>query len=306
MKVAVVDIGTNSILLTIADIEGRDIKNITELSRITRLGRGLSDDNTIREENIEITLSALKEFADKIHNKGVEKVKYIATEALRRASNSDYVLKKLSSACLSDIEIIDGSKEGFYSFYSVSFMNPAKEICVIDIGGGSTEISTGIDSNVRFTKSLKLGAVYIYEKFFRNGDIYLRENILRARGFINQALEKEILPDIVGGFMGVYVSGGTITNIAAIMEGMREYNPEVLEGKTIHINDIVGLFETLSQMKKEERSKVAGIEAERADVLPSGILILIAIMNYLKKDSIRVTTRGVRWGIIFQMDKEGE
>ncbi|MGC8926661.1 MAG: hypothetical protein ACP5QK_01920 [Myxococcota bacterium] len=305
MKVAVVDIGTNSILLTIADIEGRDIKNVTELSRITRLGKGLSDDNTIREENIEITLSALKEFADKIHNKGVEKVKYIATEALRRAVNSDYVIKKLSSASLSNIEIIDEGREGFYSFYSVSFMNPSKEICVIDIGGGSTEITTGVDSNVRFTKSLKFGAVDLYERFFKNGDIYSRGDILRATGYVNQVLEKEIPQDVAAGFVGVYVSGGTITNIAAILEGMKDYNPDLIEGKGVHINEITGLFETISQMRKEERSKIVGIEAERSDILPAGILILKSIMTYLGKESIRVTTKGVRWGIIFKMDEEG-
>ncbi|MCX7959752.1 MAG: Ppx/GppA family phosphatase [Deltaproteobacteria bacterium] len=306
MKTAVVDIGTNSVLLTIADVEGRDIKNVTELSRITRLGKGFGDDGIIREENIEITINALKEFSDKIHNKGVEKVKYVATEVLRSAKNSDYVLKKLSGVCLGNIEIIDGSKEGFYSFYSVSFLNPSKEICVVDVGGGSTEITTGVDSDIRFTKSIKIGAVGIFEKFFSGSDIYKRDAILNASGYINEMLEKDIPSGITGNFTTVYVSGGTITNIGAILEGMNEYKPELIENRAISFQELQGLFETISQMKRQERAKIAGIEPERADILPAGVLIIRNIINYLGRDSIRVSTKGVRWGIIFRMNEEGE
>ncbi len=306
MKTAVVDIGTNSVLLTIADVEGRDIRNVTELSRITRLGKGLGDDGTIREENIEITLNALREFSDKIHNKGVDKVKYVATEVLRSAKNSDYVLKKLSGACLGDIEIIDGEKEGFYSFYSVSYLNPSKEICVVDIGGGSTEISTGIDSDIKFTRSLKLGAVGIYEKYFSAKEVYQRDAVLQASGYINEILEKNIPYDVTGNFTAVHISGGTITNIGAILEGMAEYRPEIIENKTISFREIQGLFETISQMSRQERAKITGIEPDRADILPAGILIVRNIMDYLRRESVRVSTRGVRWGIIFKMNEEGE
>lgn len=306
MKVAVVDIGTNSVLLTIADISGREIKNITELSRITRLGKGLGEENIIREENIEITLNALKEFSDKIHNKGVEKVRYIATEVLRRAKNSDYVLKRLSSACLENIEIIEEAKEGFYSFYSVSYMNPSKEICVVDVGGGSTEITTGVDADVKFSKSLRLGAVEIYEKYFSGHDVYPRDNILKASGFIFETLEKNIPQNIIGNFTGMYISGGTITNIGAIMEGMSEYKAEIIEGKAINYNEIQGLFETISQMRIQDRINIVGIEKERADILPCGILIIKNIMNYLSKDVVRISTRGVRWGLIFKLNEEGD
>ncbi len=306
MKRAVVDIGTNSVLLTIADINGREIENVTELSRITRLGKGFAEENIIREENIEITLNALREFSDKIHNKGVEKVRYIATEVLRRAKNSDYVIKRLSNACLGNIEIVDEYREAYYSFCSVSYMNPSKEICVVDIGGGSTEIITGIDDKVIFTKSLRLGAVNLYEKFFSVDDTYKRNDILRATGYINGMLEKDIPPDIAGNFISAYIVGGTITNVAAILDGMTEYKPEVIEGKVISFTEIDGLLETLSQIKREERAKIAGIEHERADILPAGILILRTIMNYLNKDTIRVSTRGVRWGILFKTDEEGE
>ncbi|MCX7943887.1 MAG: hypothetical protein N2746_05200 [Deltaproteobacteria bacterium] len=305
MKAAVVDIGTNSVLLTIADIEGREIKNVTELSRITRLGKGFGEDKVIREENVEITLSALKEFSEKIHNKGVDKVKYIATEVLRSAKNSDYVLKKLSSACLSDIEIIDGVKEGFYSFYSVSYLNPSKDVCVIDVGGGSTEITAGMDSDMRFTRSLKVGAVEIYEKFFSGYDIYPRDSILKASGYIYDILEKNIPMDVIGTFTAVYVVGGTITNVGAILEGMNEYKPDLIEGRVVNIGEIRGLFETISQIKGVDRTKIVGLEPERADVLPSGILIIRSIMTYLNRDNIRISTRGVRWGVMFQLSEEG-
>jgi len=305
MKRAVVDIGTNSLLLTIADIEGREIKNVTELSRITRLGKGVDADGLIKEENIEITINALKEFADKIRNKGVEKVKYIATEILRKASNRDYVVKRLSTVCLGDIEIISESQEGFFSFYSVAYMNPSKEICVIDVGGGSTEVTTGIDSNVRFSKSLKLGAVGLFEKFFEGKDIYPKDDILRAQGYINRILEENIPVNLVGNFMGIYVSGGTITNVAAILDAMKSYNADLIDNKVIKLSDIEGLFETISKMSKESRSRIVGIEENRADILPSGILILKSLLNYLNKDVIRVSSKGVRWGVMFKAEEEG-
>jgi len=305
MKRAVVDIGTNSLLLTIADIEGREIKSITELSRITRLGKGVESDGMIKEENIEVTLNALKEFADKIHNKGVEKVKYIATEILRKASNRDYVLKRLSSVCLGDIEVISEAQEGFYSFYSVAYMNPSKEICVIDVGGGSTEITTGVDSSVSFSKSLKLGAVGLYEKFFDGKDIYPYNDVLKAQGYVNRILEENIPINLVGNFMGLYVSGGTITNVAAILEGMRNYNADLIDNRVIKLSEIEGLFEIISNMSKESRARIAGIEENRADILPSGILILRSILHYLNKDVIRVSSRGVRWGVMFKLEEEG-
>ncbi len=304
MKVAVVDIGTNSVLLTIADREGREIKNVTELSRITRLGKGMGDDQQIKDENVEITLNALKEFADKIHNKGVEKVRYIATEAIRKARNSDHVIKRLSSVCLSDIEVIDEAKEAFLSFYSVSYMNPAKEIAVIDIGGGSTEITTGIDQNVQFSKSLKLGAVDLYERFFSN-DEYNANSILTATGFINRMLEENIPRQLIKTFMSIYISGGTITNLASVLEGTMEYSVDLIENKVINISEIDSVFNTISRIKREERTKIAGIEQGRADILPAGILIARSILNYFGKDVIRVSTRGVRWGVIFMIDEEG-
>lgn len=304
MKVAVIDIGTNSVLLTIAEREGREIKNVVELSRITRLGKGMGDDQLIREENIEATLNALKEFADKIHNKGVEKVKYIATEAIRKAKNSDYVLRRLSSVSLSEIDVIDGSQEAFLSFYSVSYMNPAKEISVIDIGGGSTEITTGRDQNIQFVKSLPVGAVTLYERFFSD-DEYRMDSVLKANGYINRLLEENVPSQLIKTFMSVYLTGGTVTNLASILEGRGEYNADLIENRSVSIREIKGVFDTISQLRKDERAKITGIEAERADILPAGILIAKSILNYFRKDVVRVSTRGSRWGIIFKMDEEG-
>lgn len=304
MKVAVIDIGTNSVLLTIAERAGREIKNVVELSRITRLGKGMGEEQLIREEHIEATLNALKEFADKIHNKGVEKVKYIATEAIRKAKNNDYVLRRLSSVSLSEIEVIDGPEEAFLSFYSVSYMNPAKEISVVDIGGGSTEITMGRDQNIQFAKSLPVGAVTLYERFFSD-DEYRRDSVLKANGYINRLLEESVPPQLIKTFTSVYLTGGTITNLVSILEGRGEYNADLIENRTVSIREIKGVFDTISQIRRDERAKITGIEAERADILPAGILIAKSILNYFRKDVVRVSARGLRWGVIFKMDEEG-
>ena len=184
-------------------------------------------------------------------------------------------------------------------------MNPSKEICVIDVGGGSTEVTTGIDSNVRFSKSLKVGAVGLFEKFFEGKDIYSKDDILKAQGYMNRILEENIPVNLVGNFMGIYVSGGTITNVAAILDAMKSYNADLIDNKVIKLSDIEGLFETISQMNKESRARIVGIEENRADILPSGILILKSLLNYLNKDVIRVSSKGVRWGVMFKAEEEG-
>jgi exopolyphosphatase/guanosine-5'-triphosphate,3'-diphosphate pyrophosphatase len=297
MRICSVDIGTNSFILLIADLIDGKIFPIHQEFAIPRLGEDIVTNKFIKQDAIERSVAVLEKFSEIIIRFKVEKVIPIATAVLRDAKNSEEVRTQLSSALGYEIKVITGEEEAYYSFMGVisnSSQNRNK-FTTIDIGGGSTEIITGSLSGINYSTSIQVGAAKIRDLFFED-NIYSEEKIQKAKEYISHFLEnlkdeKFEIDKIVG-------VGGTITTLAFIKSGLDKYEPEIIDKLNLDFSSIKLIFEQLSKLTPEEIANRYKIHPKRADILLPGQLILISIMEILGIESIHVSSRGLRYGVI--------
>lgn len=298
MKYASIDIGTNTVLLLIAEQKrGSGFQDILDISTITRLGEGLKKNGYLSDEAIERTVSALKSYRDIIGEIGVHQVFCVGTSALRETENSDEFLKRVRDNLGLDVRVISERDEAYYTYLSV--IRDDKIIidrCIItDIGGGSTEIIKGDKSGFIDFVSLPVGSVKLTEMFIKN-DPPSKQEMERIAGYIQEVLD---IPFEGKGcsFIG---TGGTITNIAAIISGLDIYKKDLIHGMKISIEDIEGLIRGLSCLKITERKDIKGLEKGREDIILQGIILLHEIMCYFDYKEVIVSANGVRYGVLLE------
>ncbi|MCS6957132.1 MAG: Ppx/GppA phosphatase family protein [Aquificaceae bacterium] len=293
MKVASIDVGSYSVRLSIAQLDG-ELKIIHEEGRITALATDLRSDGLLKEDRIEETLSVIKEFLQKAHEFGVDSLKLVGTEALRRAKNSKDFLQRLKDITGYDLKVITPEEEGRYAFLSVAYsLKPKGRFCVIDQGGGSTEFVCGKDFVVESLTSFPFGIVNLTEEFIKS-DPPKNYELESLKNFLDEHIKEVIQPcdELVG-------LGGTITTVAAIEYGVFPYKGEDVHGKELSIDRLMFWLETLSSMKESQRiASFPHIEPKRAKVIIPGILIFYRSMLLFGKDRIRVSDWGLKEGVL--------
>ncbi|MDW8066205.1 MAG: Ppx/GppA phosphatase family protein [Aquificaceae bacterium] len=293
MKVASIDVGSYSVRLSIAQLDG-ELKIIHEEGRITALATDLRSDGLLKEDRIEETISVIKEFLQKAHEFGVDSLKLVGTEALRRAKNSKDFLQRLKDITGYDLKVITPEEEGRYAFLSVAYsLKPKGRFCVIDQGGGSTEFVCGKDFVVESLTSFPFGIVNLTEEFIKS-DPPKNYELESLKNFLDEHIKKVIQPcdELVG-------LGGTITTVAAIEYGVFPYKGEDVHGKELSIDRLMFWLETLSSMKESQRiASFPHIEPKRAKVIIPGILIFYRSMLLFGKDRIRVSDWGLKEGVL--------
>lgn len=296
MKYACVDIGTNSVLLLIADI-GTGLRDIVDIARTTRLGEGLKKEGMLRESAMHRTLDVLEDYGKIIHEQGVDNVFCIGTAALREAGNSDVFLEKVKNRAGFRARVLTGSEEAFYTYLSVRHDNTLNEddFIVMDIGGGSTEIVNGEGKKFAGYVSLPVGAVKLTEIFIHNDPPAMGE-IKSLRGFIRGILR---LPFGGRGLKLIGV-GGTVTTLAGNMLGLVTFDKSKIHGLIIHANEIQAWIDRQSRITVDRRQRQKGMESGRADIILQGVILLKEIMNYFGVRDIIVSTHGIRYGIIYE------
>lgn len=284
MNIAVIDVGTNSVRLYVADIaKGECIKKSLAT---TRIGEGISISNVIGQIPMERTCRQIAEFVSEARLLGAEKIFIYATATVREAVNKVEFTEKVKETCGIEPEIISGELEGRIAYLGASAGK--NDIAVIDIGGGSTEVVTNIDGNFR-ALSQKVGGVRLKEIFLgNNGKIdtygvkkYVTENFASKYGEMTDiATAKELV--------GV---SGTPTTIASLVLGEKKYCPEKIQDMRLKIEDIIAQTELMAQMTESERREYSGDFAPRADIIVYGGCILQAVMDCYGFDSITVSDR---------------
>ena len=294
MRIAAIDIGSYSVRLTVAEIDGEDIRIILEKGRITSLGSGLKEEGKLRKDRIEETLEVLKEYRKDIEELKVQKVLAVATEAIRRASNSEEVLKLVRERAGFEVKVITPYEEGELAFLGASYaLRPKGKVLVIDQGGGSTEFIFGKDFRVEEITSLPLGIVNLTESFLKH-DPPKGEEIKSLMYFLEDHIKplKRDVEEIIG-------LGGTITTLVALEYDIYPYDPKKVQGKQISIDALERWFDKLSAIPSKERSGLyKQIEDRRAEVILAGIAMFIKILEIFEKDKLRVSDWGVKQGLI--------
>jgi exopolyphosphatase / guanosine-5'-triphosphate,3'-diphosphate pyrophosphatase len=295
MRAAAIDVGTNTVLLVVAESGTAGPRALLERATITRLGAGVERTRAIDPSAARRTLDALAEYATLIRQHSVSAIDAVGTSALRDASGADSFLAEATRLLAAPLRVIDGEEEALLTFRgATSGLELSGDVVVFDIGGGSTEIVRGRANAgaVVSSESVDVGSVRLFERWVRS-DPPSAEAIAG------------IARDIARAFSGVAPSGaalvvgvaGTVTTLAAIDRGV-EHEPGRLHGVRLARARVDELARKLTRMPLAERLRLPGVEAGRADVIPVGALVARALLGRLRTHEIRVSDRGVRWGLI--------
>lgn len=287
----VIDIGTNSCRLFIAEIEKTDnkIEIITPLYKdleVSRLGKNLNQTGVLSKESIEKTYYIIKRFKEKADSMGVTELIAFATAATREASNGSMFVQGIKNEFDINTLVIPGEIEAKLSFNGNSNIYREK-IATIDVGGGSSEITIGDYNGIDYIKSFPIGVVKLTEMFFSDEN-YNEETLLSARnylkGFFNELIKFE------GNNFKIIGVAGTVTTNVSIVKKLPKFDEKEINGYVLTKMDLEENLYLFLSKTLEDRKKIIGLEPNRADVIIAGNLILLTLLDILNKNSITVST----------------
>lgn len=300
MKVATVDIGTNSMRLLIADYNENEIINREKYVHITKMGKDVDKNKKISVDSINRNTEALANFINMAKDKKCEKIKVIATSALRDSINRDDFVKEAMKKTGILVEIISGDMEANLGFLGVkSLLDKSDYTLTIDIGGGSTEFILGNNlGELVFSKSEDIGSVRLTEKFLKN-DPPTEFELITLNDYIDMITKKTI--DIlstykIGKFIGI---GGTATSISSMLQKLELYSSQRVHNSKIYYDDLINLYSDLSKKTLVEKQMITGLQAQRADVILAGVCILKNIMYNLNAKCIVVSEYDNLEGLVY-------
>ena len=299
MRLATIDIGTNTTLLLVADTSDGETLVLAERAEITRLGRGIGADGGLGRPGIERTLAVLADYVAIARAHGAS-LHAIGTEGLRRAPNARDFLTPAAAILGAPVEVIDGDREAALTFLAAERSFPdatAGTSVVIDIGGGSTEIIVASAGRVRFRRSLPLGSVRLTEKHV-HGDPATPGEVAAITREIVQHLADVPFPTEALSLIG---TAGTVTTLAAMSLGLLSYDPTVVHGHRLTLPALEHQIDRLRTSTQAERETMAGLDPKRADVILAGACILRQIALAAHAPEILVSDRGIRWGLLFEI-----
>lgn len=300
--ISVIDIGTNSIRLAVVRIDpNHDYRNLSIHKEVIRLGEGEFAHNRITAPAMERGLLVLRKFADIARRFDSQEIVVAATAAVREAQNRTEFVERAKRESGVDVRIVPGVEEARLIYLGVaSGIDMAGGTGLfVDIGGGTTEVIIGDKREHMMLDSLKLGAIRLTDMFMRNeigaiSDKRYKKIVDYARGAASNAIRK--IRDI--GFGSVYGSSGTIMNLAEITA--RRLNPDLtsIRNYDLKYGDLAETITSLRAMPLEQRRNLPGINPDRADIIICGAAILDAIMSAACADSIIISDRGLRDGLV--------
>ncbi|HAE61589.1 MAG TPA: Ppx/GppA family phosphatase [Eubacteriaceae bacterium] len=281
MKIAAVDIGTNSMRLMIAKIEDEKIVHKEKYLFFTRMGEGMDKSKTIPEEVIERNINSLKEIKGICDDREVDKIIAYGTSALRDAENKSEFINRAMDKSGIKVEVISGEEEAYYGYLGVSRSLDLQDFMIMDVGGGSTEFIRIENGEKKYLKSLNIGSVRLNERFSLK-DPPDKKQLDELMKHLDEIFDENFGDENVdASLVGI---GGTATALSAINLGLDSYDPDKIDGSVIAYDDVEKIFEDLSQMRLDERLAVKGLEPKRADIIVAGAAI---IKRYMERDKIR-------------------
>ena len=299
--VAFLDIGTNSVRMLLARIDpNHSFSVISQQKEVVRLGEGEFRDRQLQPAAIRRAVLVCSQFVQMAHAHGAQEIVAVATSASREATNQAAFLRRLNREAHLDVRVISGKEEARLIYLGVasSINLGEKRALFIDIGGGSTEVIIGTQSQHDFLDSLKLGAIRLTSQFFQPNDVgavperlYQRiKQHVRTSAIRTLQQLKQWRTDIAVG------SSGTICNLVEIAYRLIHRRPWKRDD-VLTLSDLQQITPRLCACTLEERVRLPGINPERADIIVAGAAILETIMEELNITEVRVSERGLREGL---------
>lgn len=297
-RMAIIDLGTNSVRFDIYRITGQQVVRTYRDKTMIRLGDGVYNTGRLSREGMLRTIRAFNVFQKKIRELRVDQVVAFGTSALRTAKNGKAFVKKISANTGIDVRIISGKDEGVLIAKGIlsNIILPKGYFALIDIGGGSTEVSFCLGSKVLACHSLKLGANRLQQLYFKTIPPAFKKGTLHPVLALRQHLKTELsaLKPYVDKYnlkLGIG-SSGTIRTVARILKKVGR------PGQPIHRVDIAAFVSEIQTMSRAELEVIPGLEPKRVDLILSGTILLEEIMFALNLRSLSITDLSLRDGIL--------
>lgn len=306
---AVIDVGTNSVKLLIADVVGREVHPVLEESRQTRLGRGFYEARRLQPETVACTAEAVWDFALTAREKNAASIRVFATSAARDAMNPADLTDTIFRASGLKTEIISGAREAEWVFRGVTTGAELarRPLLLLDVGGGSTEFIVGAGGKIFFAQSFPLGTVRLMEQFpHRDPPTRRQFNICRA--WVGNFLQTEVHPKLdpalrhkkLSGEIQLAGTGGTVTILARIQNKLDRFDRERIEATRLSLTGVRAMRRRLWGLPLAKRKEIAGLPKLRADVILTGVLIYEMVMEEFGFKQLRVSTRGLRFAAVME------
>jgi exopolyphosphatase / guanosine-5'-triphosphate,3'-diphosphate pyrophosphatase len=294
---AVIDVGSNSFRLVVFGSGEGWWKRTDEIHETVRIGEGLDATGELQPEPVERALETLEMYAHFCRATRVDEVRPVATSAIRDAANQAEFLRAARKRTGLEIEVLSPEAEAFYGYLAAVNSTTLADGVVLDLGGGSMQLTRVADRRAVDMRSWPLGAVRMTERFLSAKDPPKPKHIRALRDHVAEALaEVEWLGD-PGQLAGI---GGTIRNLAAAAELQADLPSFGVQGFRLRRESIDTLVDRLAEMPAAERGRVPGVKAGRGDLILAGALVVQAVVQTGGFDAIEVTEAGLREGVFFE------
>ncbi len=304
---AVIDIGTNSVKVLVADVQGTEVRPVWEESRQTRLGQGLYTSHRLEAGAIANTAAAAADLVAKCGDYEAESVRVIATSAAREARNAGELTDAVERTCGLRAEVITGDQEAEWAFQGVT-SDPAlaaTPLLLLEVGGGSTEFIVGQGAHTHFRQSFPLGTVRLLERFAPS-DPPTPQETAGCRHWLREFLEKEVHPSLdpvlrreaASGPLRLVGTGGTASILGSMEWGLETFDRQRLDATRLSAQRLRWRKDELWSLPLEDRKRIAGLPKSRADVILFGAAIYEAVMDRFQFDDLQISTRGLRFGAL--------
>jgi exopolyphosphatase/guanosine-5'-triphosphate,3'-diphosphate pyrophosphatase len=300
MRVATIDIGTNTVLLLVAE-RGADgvLRAVEERATITRLGEGVDRTRCLLPAAVERTCACLGDYGQIVRHARAERVAIIGTSAMRDARGADELRAFVRATFGVEARVVSGDEEAQLSFSGALSGLPAQsteDVSVFDIGGGSTEVIVGRTSRppvISFAASYDLGSVRLTERHVSHDPLTPEERETIVRTARDAFLAVPLLP----GAREPIGIAGTMTTLAAVSLALVPYDGARVHNTVMTRLELEGVVAHLARLDLPSRRALPGMEPKRADVIVAGGLIALALLDHWGARAVRISDRGVRWGL---------
>lgn len=298
MTIASIDIGTNTVILLIAEVNTvtKSIVPVFNDYNMPRIGRGIKQNGKISSESISNLLAVLRKYKSIINKFNCGRIIVSGTNVFRIASNSSEIIETIRKECGMELIVIDGNEEAEYAYLgATSALKTIGRTTVIDIGGSSTEIITGDTTKILSKVSLQLGSVTATEEFLKSSPPTINEieSLNSAatnhfRTYNNSLVSSQII-----------AVAGTATTLACMHLGLKEFDEDLVDNFTLKKDDLIHMISEISKLDSTGiLNKYGTIMQGREDIIMAGTIILEQFLKYYKIENVSVSTRGIRYGAI--------
>jgi exopolyphosphatase / guanosine-5'-triphosphate,3'-diphosphate pyrophosphatase len=306
VRVAVVDIGTNSTRLLVANVRAGGVEELDRRSVVTRLGDGVDATGRLDAAAQARVLAVLAEYAESIERHDCERRVAVLTSAVRDAANGAAFVATVRDRFGLDGRTLSGDEEARLTYLGATAARGGDgetPLLVVDIGGGSTELVTGARGELDFHVSTQAGVVRHSERFLR-GDPPAQEDTDALARDVRGLFEDAVPAQVRERVRAAVAVAGTATSVAAIDAEVEPYDPALVEGRVVRAHRLAEISDSLAALPLERRKAVPGLHPDRAPTIVAGTILLAQVLDVFGLDRFEASERDILWGVAIDVAPE--